>query len=164
MATSSTSDLPTARRYEAPRWWRSNIYGAILAGMAGASVLCVYAYIFLSHGNGFESMLYAGGLIANVILAIACLFPGNLIAWYPFAVEVEEGKGLIIFAPLKTVYIPLDNVKEIRWSWLTTGWRVRLNKRQRALTGFTIHAAFGAQGRDLARSIQEQIARRAGSG
>ena len=157
------SDPSTIQRFEAPRWWQSNIYGALAAGLAGAPVLSVYAYLFVSAMHGLKAILFATGFIAYLVLVILCMYPGNLIAWYPYAVEVEDGRGLRVFAPLKSVYIPLGNIKGVRWSWLGTGWRVLLNKREGLLSSFTIHAAFGAQGRELARVLQEEIGRKGSS-
>ena len=159
MNVNSKTEISQLRKFEASRFWQSNVYGAMVAGIGGAVVLCVLAGMVVYMAHGLDVLVLAGAMLSSVILGFLCLFPGNLVAAYPYAVEVEEGKGLRIFAPLKNIYIPLDNVKEVRWSWLTVGWRVKLNKRLGALTSFTIHAGFGSQGKELARAIQEEIDR-----
>jgi hypothetical protein len=99
-------------------------------------------------------VLILGGIAFPLIL-----LPGNLDAVYPYAVEIEEAKGLHFYAPFKEIYVPIEEVKWVKWSWLWTGWVIRLKKRRQLLTGFIIHIAWGRGGRDLARAIEEELAR-----
>ena len=123
--------------------------------------MCVVAVIIISAGPGFNrGLLVAFLLIANMIVALLVLFPGNLAAQMPYAVELEDGRGLRIYGPLKTVYVPVDEIKEVRRSWLHLGWVVKLSRRHRLLKSFVIHGGFGRQGSELARAIQEEIGRR----
>lgn len=137
------TDRPEVRKFEAARLWQSNVYGATVAGLAGSVVLCVVAGIVVYMAPVRDIFLTAGVLIANMIIGLLLWFPGNLVAVHPYAVEIEEGMGLRLLAPLKTLYVPLGEVKDVRRSYLHLGWVVRLSRRQGALTRFYIHRAFG---------------------
>jgi hypothetical protein len=157
----SNRENPELRRFEASRLWESNVYGAIAGGIGGGILMCVVAGIILSAGSGFDqASLVALALIANMMLGLLLLFPGNLAAAFPYAAEIEEGRGLRVFGPLKNLYIPFEDIKEVRRSFMVLGWVVKLNKRRGALTRITIHGGFGRQGGELARALQEEIARR----
>ena len=154
------SEIPIVQRFDSSRLWEFNVYGAIIGGIGGGVMLCVVAAILVSDKVGFNQVSFlAAALLLTVLLGLFLLYRGNLAVAFPYAVEVEHGKGLRLFGPMKTVYIPLNDVKEIRSSFLAFGWIVKLRKGQRALTGFTINWGFGPQGRDLARAIEEEITR-----
>lgn len=89
------------------------------------------------------------------------MFPGNMIVTVPIAVDVDKDK-LCLIAPLKKLYIPLREVREIRdstaWQIFQQGVVVKLNKRHGLMKSFIIHWAFGPEGKQLARTIQEGIA------
>jgi hypothetical protein len=148
------------QRFEASRLWQSNVYGAAVAGIAGMAFFCAIAGTMIYMSQSLDVLLLAGGLVASGIIGLLLMYPGNEIAVYPYAVELEEGKGLRLLAPLKTVYIPIEEVKGIRSSLLALGWIVSFSRRHGLLKGFVIHGGFGGQGVDLARAIQEEIARR----
>jgi hypothetical protein len=150
------------RRFEASRLWRSNVYGAAAAAFGGALLFCAIAGTMAYMSPDLEVLLLAAGLVASGVIGLLVLYPGNQIAAYPYAVEIEKGKGLRLFAPLKKVYVPIQDVREIRRSFLALGWVVKLSRRQRLLTRFAIHGGFGGQGGDLARAIQEEIVDRSG--
>jgi hypothetical protein len=151
-------ESPVARRFEASRLWHFNLYGALAGGIGGGVLMCVVAGIILfSSGERRQGFLFAGAVIGCAIIGFLCLYPGNQIAVYPYAVEVEEGRGLRLFAPLKQVYVPIQDVQAVRRSFLSLGWVVTLRKGPRLLTRFIIPGAFGPQGAELAREIQEQI-------
>ena len=148
------------RRFEASRFWQFNVYGAIAAGIGGGVVMCVVAAILISGRVGLDQTSFLGAvLIVNSVIALLLLFPGNLAVAFPSAVEVDHGRGLRLYGPMKKVYIPLNDVKEVVLSFLVFGWVVKLRRGQRALTAFTIHAGFGPQGRDLASAIEREITR-----
>lgn len=161
MPTSSNIEKFSVRKFEATDLWRMNIYGATLAGLGGSILLCVVAGSVFSEGIGLDqASLLAGAMILGVIIWVLCWYPGNLAVVHPIAVEIEEGKGLHLFAPMKTVYIPSDDLNRVQRSYLHLGWVVKLHRRHGALTRFYIHGAFGRQGGELARAIQEEIDRR----
>jgi hypothetical protein len=90
--------------------------------------------------------------------------PRPEIAAVPIAVDLEEGKGLLLHAPRKRLYIPLEEVQAVRDSTVGQAFRqgivVKLNKRHGLMKSFVIHVAFGEQGSKLARAIQEEILQR----
>ncbi len=143
---------PTPQRFKAARFWEFNVHAAFVAGIGGAVLLCILAGIIRAYG-------LAAVLIGTVAIAFLYLFPGNGIAFYPYEVEVEAGRGLRLFAPFKQVFIPFEDVKSIRKSFLVWGWRVDFHKGRRVLTGFAIHRAFGDQGSELVRVIERELAR-----
>jgi len=88
------------------------------------------------------------------------LFPGKVAALYPYAAEVEQEKGLRFYSALGEIYLPIDQVKGVRWSWVYGGWVVSLNRRYGLLSGFLIYFAWGRQGRELTQAIREELARK----
>ena len=110
-------------------------------------------------GRGWEGRLWGVGLILFAITAVWGVLAGNLAAVYPYAVEIEEGKGFRFYAPFKQFYIPSQEVERVKWSWLWGGCVVRLRKRRGLLVGFIIHFAWGRQGRELAQAISQELSR-----
>lgn len=104
-----------------------------------------------------DNLLFAGALILFLIVTVICTFYGNLIAAYPYAVTLEVGKGLQLYAPLKRVYIPTNDLRDVQRSALQSGYVVRLNRRHRLLTGFLVPAFFGDQAEPLAEAIRTEI-------
>ncbi|MGH9317135.1 MAG: hypothetical protein ACRD1P_08515, partial [Thermoanaerobaculia bacterium] len=145
----------------ARRYWKSNVYGAVVAGIGAAGLFTVAGGILLWQSQGLRGRLWGAGMILYAIAAVWALVAGNWVAVYPYAVEVEEGKGFRFYAPFKKFYIPTEEVKRVKWSWLRAGWVVRLKRRRGLLTGFIIHVAWGRQGRELAQAMREELARSA---
>jgi len=152
------------RTFKASKYWESNVWGAVVAGIGGALVLSVVGGILVLGSAGQEGKKLGAILLFCVVGTLLALFPGNMIAAVPVAVELEEGKGLRLIAPLKKLYIPIDEVSEVRdstfWQIFQEGIVVKLNKRHGMIKSFAIHWAFGEQGRQLARAIQQEIVRR----
>jgi hypothetical protein len=122
--------------------------------------MLVVAGILISDGIGLDqSSFLAAVLVVNVFAVLLLLYPGNLAVAFPYAVEIEHGKGLRLFGPMKNVYVPLLDVKDVRSSLLAFGWVVNLRRGHRALTAFTIHGGFGPEGKELASQIEQEIAR-----
>lgn len=158
MFPSPETEARAGRVFRASRYWESNVCGAMVAGIAGAVFFLVMGGVFIWLTKSISWLP-----IAFILVAIAgplILLPGNIAATYPYAVEIEEGKGLRFYAPFNEIYVPIEEVRLAKWSWLSAGWVVQLNKRRRLLTRFIIHAAWGRQGRELARAIEEELARR----
>jgi hypothetical protein len=168
-------DMPMARKIEQPtdpepqifkasRPWESNVWGAIVAGIGGGLVLSVVAGILVFDSAGPSGRNDGLILILIIVGTFLAMFPGNLLTAIPVAVELEQGKGLRLIAPLKKLYIPFEEIKEVRdstlWQIFQQGIVVKLSKRHGLLKSFAIHWAFGAEGRQLARAIQQEIARR----
>lgn len=145
--------------FRARTWWKSNVCGAVAAGTVAAGLLVAVGGILAWGSQHREGQLWGAGLILFAIAAVWALLAGNLGAVYPYAVEIEEGKGFRFYAPFKQLYIPTQQVKRVKWSWLWAGWVVGLRQRRGLLPGFVIHRAWGQQGRELAQAIGEQLAR-----
>jgi len=151
--------------YRCSAYWDFNVSGALVGG-AGGALLMITVFLIILWGTGFTRgiLIWFAVLLASFVGTAIAFYPGNLVATFPIAVEFEEGKGLRLIAPLKKLYIPFDEIKEVRdstlWQVFQQGIVVRLNKRHGLLKSFAIHWAFGAEGRQLARAIQQEIARR----
>jgi hypothetical protein len=148
------------RVFRAWRYWETNVCGAMVGGIGASVLFSIVGGILVWGAQAQEGRLWGAGMILYAIAAVLAFLPGNVASIYPYAVEIEEGKGLCFYAPFKKFYIPIEEVKRFKWSWLWAGWVVRLKKRRRLLTGFVIHVAWGPKGRELARAIEEELARR----
>jgi hypothetical protein len=152
------------RIFKASGIWESNVWGATVAGIGTGLLMSVLAGILLFESEGPSGRRAGLGLILTIIATLLAMFPGNLIAAVPVAVELEEGKGLRLIAPLKKLYIPIEELQEVRDSTVAQifqqGTVVKLNKRHGLLKSFAIHWAFGDEGRQLARAIRQEILRR----
>lgn len=149
---------PGTRMFRAWGYWRRNVRGLPVVGVAVATFFLVLGGVLvgLTRTVPWVSVL----LIASGIGVPLALFPGKVAALYPYAVELFEGKGLRFYSALGDIYLPIEQVKGVRWSWLYGGWVVTLKRRYGLLGGFLIHFAWGGQGRDLARAIEQELARK----
>jgi len=144
MTKSAKSETAEVRRFEASRIWQSHVSGGAVAGFGVAVLFCAIAGTMLCMTGDGKVLLVAAGLVASAAIGLLFMYPGNEVAAYPYAVEIHEGKALRLFAPLKEVYIPIEEVKNIRTSFLALGWIVSLSKRHGMLKGFVIHGGFAA--------------------
>jgi hypothetical protein len=151
------SDSP--RVFKAGRFWNSNVFAATLAGALAGVLMLVVMGIVVSGNPTRGNIAFASGLAFVLVLSAVCFVPGNLIAAYPYAVSLEEGKGLELRAVLKRVYIPLEELREVQKSYVQPGYVVRLRRRHRLLKSFLIPWYFGDQAEPLANAIREQIRR-----
>lgn len=152
------------RIFKAARVWESNVWGATVAGIGAGLLILAVAVILLFDSAGPSGARAGGALILTIVATFWATFPGNLIAAVPIAVGLEEGKRLLLHAPFKRLYIPLEEVQEVRDSdasrFIQQGVVVKLSKRHGLMKSFVIHWAFGDQGIKLARAIREEISRR----
>ncbi|HEV2521502.1 MAG TPA: hypothetical protein VGT24_03900 [Candidatus Acidoferrales bacterium] len=102
------------RIFKASRIWESNVWGATVGGIGAGLVMLVIAIILIFDSAGPAGRMDGFVLAITIIATLLALFPGNLIAVIPVAVELQSGKGLRIVAPLKNLYIPIEEVQEIR--------------------------------------------------
>jgi hypothetical protein len=149
------------RIFKASRIWGFNVWGAMIGGIGGGLVILVIATILIFDSEGPTGRMHGLVLALVIVATLLAMFPGNLIATIPVAVELESGKGLCLIAPLKKLYIPIEEVRDIRdyfsvWR-PTPGAVVKLSKRYGLLKSFSIHWAFGEEGRQLAQAIQREI-------
>ncbi|HXW57064.1 MAG TPA: hypothetical protein VEJ67_15050 [Candidatus Cybelea sp.] len=147
------------RVFTSVRFWNSNVFGAVLAGGLGGVLMSVVMGIVVTLNPTSNNILFATGLVLVLVLTVLCMLPGNLIAAYPYAVSLEEGKGLELRAVLKKIYIPIEDIGDVRESYLQPGYIVRLKRRRRLLTSFLIPRYFGDQAEPLANAIREEIRR-----
>lgn len=149
------------RIFKASRIWEFNVWGAIVGGIGGGLVMLVVATILIFDSEGPAGRMDGLVLALTIVATLLAMFPGNLIAAIPVAVELESGKGLRLIAPLKKLYIPMKEVLELRDSysaWTSQkGTLVKLNTRHGLMKSFAIHWSFGEEGRQLAQAIQREI-------
>ena len=151
--------MNTPRIFRAGDFWSSNVFGALLGG-AGCAVLLTTAMVIVVWGNpSRENILFA--IIVALVFMIGALglFPGNWIVAFPYAVAIVEGEGLEIYAPLKKLYVPIEDLLNVEES-LLKGYVVRFNRPRGLLNAFVIHRFFGAQAKPLAQAIEDEILRR----
>jgi hypothetical protein len=142
-------------------------HGALSSGrwaIGGGLVLSVVSGILLWMAEAPRVQILGVILILTAGATLLAMFPGNMIAAAPIAVDLEEDKGLLLHAPLKKLYIPFEEVQDVRDSTLGQIFQqeivVKLNKRHGLMRSFIIHVAFGEQERKLARAIQQEISQR----
>jgi hypothetical protein len=152
------------RVFKAGRFWNSNLFGAALAGGLGGILMLVVMAIVVSGNPTTNNIMFAVGLALVLVVSVLCFVPGNLIAAYPYAVSLEEGRGLELHAPVKRLYIPIQDVRDVRRSYLQSGYIVRLKHRRGLLRSFLIPRYFGDQAEPLANAIREEIRQQVGSG
>jgi hypothetical protein len=155
MEERSSESVP--RIFKAGQFWSSNVFGAALVGAGAGILMLVVMCIAVWLKPAPENILFAAALVLVLVISVLCFLPGNWIAAFPYAVALEDGKGLVLYAPLKKVYIPIEDVRDVRRSFLQQGYVVRLKRRHRLLTSFVIHRFFGGQAEPLASAIQEEI-------
>ncbi len=149
------------RVFMAPLFWERNVCAIPVVVVGVAPLFVTIACILIVAAGTREAWLGAAGLVASVIAGLLIYFPGKYGAYYPYAVEIEAGKGLRFYTPLGRIYVSIEEVDRVKWSWSGAGWIVRLKKSRRLLTGFNIHVAWGREGRELARAIEDELARAA---
>lgn len=158
--TAVTPEEIRYRVFKAGQFWSSNVSGAAL-GAAGAVILISLTMgIVVWMNPNRQNILFAATLALILVASLLCFLPGNMGAVYPYAVTVQEGRGLQLQAPLKKLYIPIEDVRDVRKSFIGQGYVVRLKRRHRLLTSFVIHWFFGDQAEPLANAIREEIRRR----
>lgn len=147
--------------FKASKFWEFNVWGAAVAGICGAAVLLLVAGILLFDSDGATGRTDGAVLVMAIVATYLVMFPGNLIVSVPIAVDLNSGKGLILHAPLKKLFIPFEEIREVRDSGISLvlqqGIVVKLNKRYGLMKSFAIHRAYGDEGQRLARAIQQEI-------
>lgn len=151
------AETPGVRVFRAWRYWDPRGLPFLATAMSAFFLVLGGILIGLTRALPWVSAL----LILNGIAVPLVLFPGKVAALYPYAVQIEEGRGLRFYSALGALYFPIDQVKGVRWSWVYGGWVVSVRQRYGMLSGFLIHFAWGPQGRDLAQAIVVELARRA---
>jgi hypothetical protein len=154
-----TSETKRAMVFTGNLFWRLNIWGVGLAAVPVAVLMLSIAIVGLWPGHGGDKDLLMIFIGANGVIGLLYYFPGNKLAGYPHKIAIEDGKGLWLYAAFKKLYIPIEDLRDIRKPWYRPAYVVRLKKRHRWLGQFEIHWLFGRERRPLADAIEEQIRR-----
>ena len=110
------------RVFKAGQFWSSNVSGAALGGAGAVILMSVMMGIVVWMNPDRQNILFAATLTLILVASVLCFLPGNMGAVYPYAVAVQEGKGLQLYAPLKKLYIPIEDVRDVRKSFLGQGY------------------------------------------
>jgi hypothetical protein len=99
-------EQPGVRVFRAWRYWERNVRGFPFVATAVAGFFLVMGGILigLTRALPWLSVL----LILSGIGCPLVLFPGKVAALYPYAAELEEGKGLRFYSALGDIYFPID--------------------------------------------------------
>lgn len=137
---------------------------ATVGGIGGGLLMCTVLGIVLWGNPSRENAEFASLIVLLIVATFLCAFPGNMIATWPYRVELEPQKGIRLFAPFKSVYIPLVELRQVRRTvWMQVfqqGIVVTLCRRHGLLKAFVIHWGFGEEGRQLAQVLQDYLADR----
>jgi hypothetical protein len=150
--------------FEGSDYWQSNVRIAAGAGLGACILVSVVCAVALWINHTLSAIIHIAGFFVLSLVGFLLLFPGNGVAQFPSAVEIDEGRGICLYALFKRLYIPIDDIRDIRKSFYRQGYVVRLKRRHRLLTKFIIHWFFGEQAEPLANAIREEIQRRASYG
>ncbi len=98
-----------AQVFKARLIFAANAVGAFWLGMTAS-----FAFGTLFIWPQFQShriivMFFA----ANGILIFLALFPGRLLAMWPYAIALEPQEGIWVYAPPSKIWIPLDEIVDI---------------------------------------------------
>jgi hypothetical protein len=147
--------------FKAGRFWSSNVAGAALAGVLGGILMSTVMIIIAIENPVTTNILFAVGLILVLLVSVLCFIAGNLILAYPCSVSLEQGKGLELQSPLRKLFIPTEDLGDVRKSFFPQpGYMVRLKRRNRLLKSFIVPSYFGDQADLLADAIRDEIQRR----
>src|SRR5215475_13329590 len=140
----SESVVTQRRTFRASEYWRMNLSGGALAGI-GVTILLLTVFGMALWMTEFatEPLIWFLGIGLNSVVMFLLFYPGNLIATYPMAVEVEHSKEIVLIAPWKRLVIPVENLRDVRNSVWHQGYVVRLNRRHGLLRSFMIPGFFG---------------------
>lgn len=146
------------RVYHASKLWEFNVYGSIVAGLSGGTLLIVLALLVLRISEKSSlGLLFLLVAIVNLGVGLLILYTGNLIATFPHAVEVAPGTGLRLYAPWKRIYVPVHEIQDVKKSLLYQGYVIRLRRRRGLLRRIIIHWFFGREREALVRAIHETL-------
>jgi len=146
--------------FRASKLWTANVCAAAVGGISGLAITSVLLLNVLWASPENKNRFLAAAWLLMIFVSAWGMYPGNWIASAPYAVKISQGKGLWLYAFLRKVYIPLDEISEIDESLLGTRTVIKLSKRHGLLKSFWIHRAYGDQGRELVLEIRKEIARR----
>jgi hypothetical protein len=102
-------------------------------------------------------------LLANGIVGVVLLFPGRLLAMWPYTIVLEPQKGIWVYAPPTKLWIPLEEITDIDIysGWYGGGHVIQLNRSYGLVKQLYIPSLFFPD-EQLARAIRISIDRRDG--
>jgi hypothetical protein len=154
--------LDEPRIYRASGYWRTNLWGGVLAGIGGTILsLTVFTVALWMSDFAREIVIWLIVICLTALGMVLAFYPGNLIVMYPMAVEVAPFKQIVLVAPWKRLVIPIEDLRDIHNSLLQQGCVVRLFRRHGLLKSFTIHWFFGSERTALAAAIENTVSRNA---
>jgi len=130
-----------SRVFKGSGFWIYYVWGSVYMAVGNAILISVVFGIALWETHKLKAVLLVSAMEVAFLGTALYLLLGDGIARYPYAITIEHGKGLRLYAPFKEIYIPIGDIKDVRAIYL--GFRVRLNRRHRLLTEFVIHSFFG---------------------
>lgn len=157
LGDSSTAGPERTRVFRASRYWAKNVRGLPIVLVSVAAFFLVLGGILIGT-TGTVSWVSVVLIVGGICVPLAT-FPGKVAALYPYAAEIQEGKGIRFYSALGDTYFATDQLKAVRWSWVFGGWVVTLKRRYGLLSGFLLHFGWGSQGRELAQAITEELGR-----
>jgi len=148
--------------YRGSRLWSANIWGATVAGICGGILMLAVCVIGIVLKPSPRIVMLLGGWIVTLGLSGLALFPGNMIASFPYEVVIEKGRGVYVRAPLRNLFIPFEDIEEIRRG-VVERYVIRLRRRHRLLREIVIHRFYGSQAPLLADAVGEEVRKMAAS-
>lgn len=151
----------SANVFRGSDWWVSRNRMSEIIGLPTSFILCKIGVIVVQESSNKLAAVPVLLLLGAALPAYLLLLWGGYFAKYPHLVIIEQGKGIWLFGSFTQMYVPLENVREVRKK---AGCIVRLKRRQRLLGEFVVPITFGAQAMQLVEAIEKQIEERDSQG
>jgi len=110
-------DRRTAKNVEifkAPLIFSANMFAAFWIGVLGSLAFPAFFLWTVSDRRLLPNdKIILLGLIVSGLASLLVLIPGKLLAMWPYAIAVEPGKGIWVYAPAAKFWAPLDEIVDI---------------------------------------------------
>jgi len=105
----------------------ANLIGGFWLGILGYfMVAAFFGWSYLHDKALFRSGgLLALSLLVTGLVGLLALIPGKLLGMWPYAIAIEPGKGIWVYAPPAKFWVPLDELVDID---VYGGGHVQLNR------------------------------------
>lgn len=140
-------------------WERRNRVSEF-AGLAFGILLCKIGVIILEDATDKLAVLPLSLSLASALPIYLLLFWGNYLARYPHRVIIEEGRGVWLYGSHRPIYVPVENLLDVRQGWVSV---VRFKRRQRLLGAFLIPWTYSGETNQLVETIRSEIQKRESS-
>lgn len=114
----------------------ANLIGGFWLGILGYFMVAAFFGWSYLHD---KALFRSGGLLALFLLVtglvgLLALIPGKLLGMWPYAIAIEPGKGIWVYAPPAKFWVPLDELVDIDvYSGMYGGGHVVQLNRSRGL-------------------------------